>query len=694
MKKEILDVEDLQKHFDADKKCNETTRQEAQDLMRFYMISHYTDELRQSLPLKFQGQFDNLKKAGRKVMADLMSQEVQADFAPREETDPQLADLMDKLYRTDIKRNVSIEAYENCVIEQVPCGIGGWRWINRWETNKIGDRRQVLERHPIHEYNARVYWDECARLADKSDAERVHIVTGYSKEGFEDLREELTGVEEDDEDESRSESETGVSDLAPLRSRNVITYDDKEIYVVESYYKCREKITVIFFADENGKVFAHEKSEAKKFADELKKEGKRRFDSKVVEVDKIYKYTWTSKEVLGDPVEIPGPNIPVTVAYGERAYVDGVEHYEGITRSVKDQAMLRNALYSYMADVAINTPRSIPTYYPEQIAGFEHMYMDNGADSNLPYRLQNMRDPATSEMFPLGPVAATPPPQLPPALIDAINLTNGTIQEAAQSAAPNSIADVNLSGTAVAEIRAMLDENSIIFRNGAKYALRRDAEIWMGMAPQVYGIERKVIGTAKDGSTEEIWINQTRYNLESGKEEVINNLAAANFDVSIELTQAFGSQRQQERAELAQMLGSIQPGTPEHRMLLFKYFTLSDSSNTADLKKYALKQLLIDGVRDPENEEDQAILANAQQAQVQPDANMALALAEQAKAENQAIKTQLDHQVAVYNAETSRIKVIADAEQANATHALKQAELVGKQIESSHKMTTGGSQAA
>ena len=65
------------------------------------------------------------------------------------------------------------------------------------------------------------------------------------------------------------------------------------------------------------------------------------------------------------------------VAYGERAFVNRVEHYEGITRGVKDQAMLRNTLYSYMADIAINSPRSIPTYFPEQIAGYQWMYMEN-----------------------------------------------------------------------------------------------------------------------------------------------------------------------------------------------------------------------------------------------------------------------------------------------------------------------------
>ena len=42
-----------------------------------------------------------------------------------------------------------------------------------------------------------MFWDECAKLQDKSDAKRVHIVTGYSEEGFEELK-ELTGEDEEE----------------------------------------------------------------------------------------------------------------------------------------------------------------------------------------------------------------------------------------------------------------------------------------------------------------------------------------------------------------------------------------------------------------------------------------------------------------------------------------------------------------
>lgn len=295
------------------------------------------------------------------------------------------------------------------------------------------------------------------------------------------------------------------------------------------------------------------------------------------------------------------------------------------------------------------------------------------------------------EVLPVGPVFESPPPQLPPALVQTIQVVNESLMESSQSGAPNSISDVDLSGTAVRELRAMLDENSIIFRRGYKNAMRWDAKVWMGMAPEVYGIERKVLGTNKDGTREEVWLNRTAYNLESGKDEVMNNLAAGAFEVSIELSEGFGSQRQQQRKELGAMLTSVPPGTPEFRMLMLKYFELSDSSSLSDIKKYATRQLLIDGIKEPDSEEEMEIVRQAQESAGPVDANLELAKAEQMKAENQAQKNQMDYQIETFNAETNRIKVMIDAETAQATKALKQAETAGKHIDNFQK-TAGGMQ--
>jgi hypothetical protein len=69
------------------------------------------------------------------------------------------------------------------------------------------------------------------------------------------------------------------------------------------------------------------------------------------------------------------------------------------------------------------------------------------------------------------------------------------------------------------------------------------------------------------------------------------------------------------------------------------------------------------GIRKPETEEEAAELQAMQQAQAQQqDPNMALAMAEQMKAENGAMKNQIDQ----FRAETDRMAVMVDAEKAGA----------------------------
>jgi hypothetical protein len=334
------DLAQLKEDFERDKAYNSETRKEAQNLLHFYYISHYTEEWRAALPLKFQGEFDNIKKAGRKIISDLSSQDIQADFSPKDGTDPALSNVMDRLFRTDARKNSSIEAFYNATLEQVPCGIGGWRLVNEWESDKIGDRNQTINRIPIHEFNSCVFFDSSARMQDKSDAKRCHIVSGYSCEDYEDLREELTGEYDDDEER---ESKTGPS---PVTSYGTTVKNGNDVYIVESYYRERVNQVVEFYRDEEGNVYAYEKAEAKKFEATLAEEGKIYFDRKTIKTWKVKKYTWTDTEILKEGY-IAGPNIPVVPQYGERVYVDGIEHYEGITRGAKDSARLRDFMYSY-----------------------------------------------------------------------------------------------------------------------------------------------------------------------------------------------------------------------------------------------------------------------------------------------------------------------------------------------------------
>jgi hypothetical protein len=79
--------------------------------------------------------------------------------------------------------------------------------------------------------------------------------------------------------------------------------------------------------------------------------------------------------------------------------------------------------------------------------------------------------------------------------------------------------------------------------------------------------------------------------------------------------------------------------------------------------------LVLRGIRKPETDEEKQAVADAQAQQgEQQDPNMALAMAEQMKAQNGAIKNQIDQ----FRADTDRMAVMVDAEKAGADINYKQ----------------------
>jgi len=275
-----------------------------------------------------------------------------------------------------------------------------------------------------------------------------------------------------------------------------------------------------------------------------------------------------------------------------------------------------------------------------------------------------------------------PEQPIPSALIASIQLMTEATADVAQSNAPNSIADVNLSGNAVSQIRAMLDEQSIVYRENYKFAIRRDAEICKGMWPDVYDIPRKVTLTSPDGKREDAMVLQSSVDLDTGEHKVMNDLRTAQFDVFAEIGTAYESQKQQQRQELKELIASTPPDQPIYPALLYKYVMLGDGVDDDDMKDWCKKQLLLSGFKDPETDEEKQIVADAQSQSQQPDANMVLAQAEQMKAQVQGEKVKVDYM----NAETNRIKAITEAKQAGIDIEYTEAKKTGQQIDNLHKL--------
>jgi len=690
------------------------TRLRAADDLMFYWETQWSDATLGESTLQYRGQFDVLRKAGRQIMADLRANPIQVNFVPKSESREDGADILDGLYLTDDRANTTLESYDNATGEAVVCGVGAWELYTSYASNRAGIDHQIICRRPIYEANNNCFWDPNAKRLDKSDAKYVSILEAYSPDGYDQLVDELCGEECDDDDEDDCERQNRPSSFSMPEQSYTFPWmgsGNDLIYVVSFYHRRKVKDKVITFTDPLGQPLVLRESDLEEVMDKLIDEGYVIASEREIERWEVRKYIASGEKILNGKVGkngeregevIAGEHLPVVPTYGERAFVEGEEHYEGITRLAKDPQRLRNFQLSYLVDIVSRSPRPKPIFSPEQIQGFEFMYEENGADSNYPYLLQNRLD-AQGQPLPIGPIAVMPEQTIPQALMASIELSRQAVEDVANPGLPQDIADPDLSGKAVNALTNRLDQQSIVYQQNLKHAKRRDAEIYASMAVEVYDAPREVTLTSQDGTTKKVKIMEMVQDRETGNLVALNDLTNTEYDVYADIGPSYASKKEQTIEQLTSMANSMAPIDPNMaKMLMLQTMTLINGVDMDPVRKYARKQLILSGIFEPETEEEEAMLQEAQQQQAPPDANMVLAQAEmekakaaqmnaqreamkdQASAQNNAAKTQID----AFRAQTDRAAVQVDAEKAGADIQFKQAQTAGKMMENVQRMVS------
>lgn len=695
------------------------TRLRAADDMTFAWVSQWSESALGESSLQYRGEFNVLRKAYRQIVADLRSNPIQIDFVPSSESRDDGADILDGLYLTDDRANTTLESYDNAVSEAVVCGVGAWELYTEYASNRAGIDHQVIRRRPVYEANNNCFWDPNAKRLDKSDANYVSILQAYSRDGYEELVEELCGEDYDDEEkESRSakkkrektEARNASSFAAPEQSYAFpwMGSGNDLIYVASFYHRRKIKDKVITFTDPMGQPLVLRESDLSEVMDELIDDGYEIVSTREIKRWEVRKYIASGEKILNGKVGkdgeregevIAGENIPVVPTYGERAFIEGEEHYEGITRLAKDPQRLRNFQLSYLADIVSRSPRPKPIFTPEQVQGFEFMYEENGADSNYPYLLQNSKD-GNGNPLPIGPVAVMPEQTIPSALMVSIELSRQAVEDVANPGLPQDIADPDLSGKAVNALTNRLDQQSIVYQQNLKHAKRRDAEIYASMAVEVYDAPREVTLTQPDGSTKKVKIMEMVQDKETGELVALNDLTNTEYDVYAEIGPSYASKKEQTIDQLGQMAAAMAQIDPQmSKMLVLQQLTLINGIGMDDIRAYARKQLVLSGTVEPDSPEEEQMLAEAAQQQQQPDPNMVLAQAEMEKAkaaqmnaQREAMKDQMTAQnnqgklqIDAFQAQTDRAAVEVDAQKAGAEIQYTKVKTAGAMLENMSK---------
>lgn len=679
-----MDLDEIKELVSDADVSTSATREEASDMLVFGRVSQWDDDIGADVYTEFRGTFDLIKSRRNRILAELWSNPIDISYKAKDGADDEAAETLTGMYRTDMLR--SEEAIETALQDQVDCGFGAFRFVTEYES-KFDDLSNLQRIHaaPINEANNVVYFDSNAKRKDKSDAMWGLIITTFTERGWKRYCEE--------NDIDYEENKTPDSFKSPNQSDSYFWRSKRdEIKVGEFYYKEKKRAKVLIYEDPLGQTKAVYAKEVAKVIDDMEAAGFIKVGEKMKDRWIVHKKIVTGGKELKKQ-RVPGEHIPIIPIYGDWSHVEGRELWRGIYHDAQDGQRLHNFTMSYMADIVAKGPRQKPIYTPGQIQGFEYMYAEAGSANNYPYLLQNEVSPETGQPYPLGAQGFVQPPQFPQAAAAMLEMTRRAVDDVTGG----SLNQEQMLSGAVTEGQITATQNAqnmetFLYQNSFALAMKQAARVYASMAAELYDVPREAVVTQPDGEETQVQVMEAVFDDETGEEVILNDITKGAFEVYAAVGPSFQSQKDEARAEMRELYTAL-AGTPEGQLALLTYFTLLDGPKTDHLKKYARKQLILQGIMEPQTEEEEAMVAQAAQQQQQPDPAMLMAMAEQAKAQadmagvqQEAQEAQAQQQIDAYEAETDRMKAMAEARKAGVQTAKIATELRGTELDNLQKL--------
>ncbi|SUB82020.1 Uncharacterised protein [Pragia fontium] len=663
--------------FDQDWCASEEARTEATNDLYFSRVSQWDDWLSNFTTLQYRGQFDVVRPVVRKLTAEMRQNPIEVLYKPKDGANPDSADVLMGMYRTDMRHNSAKIAVNIGVREQIEAGVGAWRLVTEHEDQDPTSNNQVIRRVPIHEACSHVIWDSNAKQLDKSDAKHVTVINALSQSGWVEYAKEY-GFDAENIPDFQN----------PNRAWSFPWISNDVVYVGE-YYEVEEKKETVFIYQDymGGEPVSYFKRDIADVIDELADSGMVKVGERKVTRRRVYKSIITSSVILKSRELIAGEHIPIVPVYGEWGFVGDKEVYEGVVRLTKDGQRLRNMIMSFNADIVARTPKKKPIFWSEQIAGFEHMY---GGTDDYPYYLMNRTDENGGDL-PVQPLAYMDNPEVPQANAYMLEAATNAVKEVATLGVNSSAANGNVAFDTVNQLNMRADLETYVFQDNLATAMRRDGEIYAAMVNDIYDVPRNIMMTLEDGGEKEVQILSETVDYQTGRVVVLNDIRG-RYETYTDIGPSFQSMKDQNRSEIQELLGKVPVEAPEWKMLLLQYFTLLDGKGVEMMREYANKQLVLMGLKKPETpEEEQALQEAQQQQQSQQDPNMMLAQAQMVaaqaevqKAQNETAQTQIKAFTAQQDAQESQANTVyklAQARDLDSDAVVKAVELLQKVAE-------------
>jgi hypothetical protein len=630
--------------FDESYIATKYDREMAQVARRFVMIrgEQWSWDSENQFRNKVKMEVDHISGAITRIVNEWRKNKISATFMPKDGSNAdRLADACAGRYRADTNDTAGREARAVAFDCSVNGGYGGIRL--RTELEDGHDKHQRICMEPINDPESCLYFDVNAKRKDKSDAEHAFLVIPWSRRAY---------IKEYGED--------GSSWPASLRNTYQFRWygENNDIVQVAEYFvkeDYTETYRIFVNADGDTEEMCEDDAE-EKFGkiEEWLATGYVEQAPEQRREKRVAKYVLNGMRVLSGPEIIAGPNIPLVPQYGHRTVINHTERFRGHVIKSMDSQIIYNLQVSKVAETAASSGIEKPIFTPEQVGRHANMWKNDHIDNNA-YLLIDPITGLDGQPQPIGAIGFTKSPEVAPAVAALINLTKQDIADQLGNPENAEQLQPDQSGVALDLVQGRIDMQSYGYMDEAGDTERRCAEIWMGMAAEIYVDEgRKLKTVDKDGRRGQIVLGRKIQDKMTGKPINEIDFSKAAYDVITDIGPTSASRRAAVVRTVASILGvTADPDT--QMMLTHVALTNMEGEGLEGVREYSRKKLVAMGVEKPTPEEEEEMMAAAQQPEPE-DPNAVLAKAMAAEAEAKATKALADTELAQAKTEETQAK--------------------------------------
>ncbi len=606
-------------------------------------------DLRERMDKYPRFEVNKLLKEIRRISSEMRKNRINVQFKPATGEDNQkLSDKANRKFRADYVESSGDYAITNAYEDAITGGFGAFRLCAEYEDELDPSNEDMcIKFKAVFDAASSVFFDETSREMDKQDAMWAVEIFGMPAASF---REEY--------------GRDGYSINIINSGRNQDFCAPDLVYIARYYQVKIERDELVTYTNPLlGETAVY-------FESELDEETLEQLEVDVVYFEtgrrkvkrrRVYCGTMDGEGWLDKPELLPFEYIPIIPVYGQRWFVDGQERVQGHATSALDVQRLENLMVSMLADAATLGTEGTPIV-PVEMLNTEFMKVWGGRNKNRPAFLPitALRDKAGNPVAYAEAIGYTQPAQLNQGMVGLLQYTGQSIQDLTGAMGDGAMPS-NMAEDTVNALINRSDAHTGVYMDNLSFSMQHAGRVWLSASKNVYSGNKKRSMISEEG--EEAF-------------EEMEGIDKVKLKVVVDVGADFTTRRDQTVSKLTPIYSATPPDNPNHPIILSMIIDNLEGEGLDDLRKYNRKQLLLQGVVEPKNEQEQAMLAEQAQAEQnqQPDANTMLAQAEMEKANVQREKAQLDYTVEVARLQIEAARLELEAAKVGAEINLKQVQ--------------------